>query len=110
MAHTFDTGLAKPQRTLLVEGIADALAPLRIAGGMYLKAIKQIARVVEASVRQTDDEYGVYLINNASQGADPCVLIALGDEDVTDLKAAARRVGKHAPRLATHQKAGVVSR
>lgn len=85
MAHAFDTGLAKPQRTLLVEGIATALAPLRVAGGMYLKAIKTLARVVQPTVRQTDDVYGIYLAVNASQGNDPCVLIALGDEDVVGL-------------------------
>lgn len=75
MSLTFDTGLPKPQRTMLVEAIAT-----RLLGQLtYLRAVKRIARIVRQAVGETHDFFGIDLMNNASQGNMPCVLVALGD-------------------------------
>lgn len=86
MPHTFDTGLPAAQRTMVFDAIVTALADLRRDNGMYLRGVHMIARPVEKAMRETHDEMGIYLINNASQGNFPCALVAFG-------RASKRRIG-----------------
>lgn len=79
MALAFDTGQPKAQRSLFFDAIVVALADLMRANGGYLRTVKRIARTVRAAVNETHDEFGMHLVEQASQGCMPCVLVAFGD-------------------------------
>jgi hypothetical protein len=76
MAHVFDTGLAKPMRTLIRDALVAQLAPLLKSAtpAKYLRAITTIAR----PYRGQGDEEGLGMIANALLGRAPAVAIALG--------------------------------
>lgn len=75
MAHEFDTGLARAQRTLLRDGVVSLLSGLLIANGGYLKAVIPFGGVV----RGYTDEIGLDQIKAALNGRAPAVAVALGD-------------------------------
>lgn len=81
MALRFDTGAPKAQRTQLFDAIAAALGDLyrSAAPPAYLRPTKRIARIVRPSVNETHDGFGLKLVEDASQGNMPCVLVAFGD-------------------------------
>lgn len=69
----FDTGLARPQRTLIRQHIAAALAPMLKLNGGYLHKIGVLPRPLRG---RDEDELG--LLVSAVLGRSPCVLVALG--------------------------------
>lgn len=75
MAHSFDTGLAVPQRTLLRQSAVTALARLKRANGGYLANVLPWGGVI----RGYTDDLGVDLLFTALQGQTPVVAISLGD-------------------------------
>lgn len=78
MAHAFDTGLPKPQRTQIRTAIATALAPLLYtptptpAG--YVRAIVEFA----GSVKSEDDVDGLAMLYGLLQGRAPAIAVSLG--------------------------------
>jgi hypothetical protein len=81
MAHTFDTGLPKPQRTLVRAAIVARLAPLLIGAGMYMRGIKQLPRPYHGESKGDLD--GLAMLKVELNGLAPSIGIALGDEDFT---------------------------
>lgn len=75
MAHAFDTGLTRAQRTLIRAGAVSLLAPLLRSAGGYLQAIIPWGGVV----RSYQDLEGIDLLWAAFNGRAPSVAIALGD-------------------------------
>lgn len=75
MAHAFDTGLAAPQRTLVVQGAVAALAGLKKTAGLYLEAVEQFGGVI----RSYADEEGIAELEQLLQGRAPAIAISLGD-------------------------------
>jgi phage gp37-like protein len=78
VAHEFDTGLAKPQRTRIREEIASALAgllytPTPTPAG-YLRAIVQFA----GTVKGANDADGIAMLYDVLQGRAPAVAISIG--------------------------------
>lgn len=72
-APTFDTGLSRPQRTLLRAAIATRLAPLLVANGGYLRLIRSLPRPLSGRDPEELDWF-----RKAFQGQTPCAAIALG--------------------------------
>ncbi len=75
MPHVFDTGLAKPQRTLILEGVVAALAGLKKTAGLYLEAVESFGGVI----RSYADEEGIAELELLLAGRAPAVAISLGD-------------------------------
>lgn len=75
MPHAFDTGLARPQRTLIRDGAVTLLSGLLRANGGYLQAVVPWGGVV----RSYQDDVGIEQLYEALQGRAPAVAIALGD-------------------------------
>lgn len=76
MSQQFDTGLAVAVRTAVRTAVISKLQPLLKSNGLYLRAVKKIAR----PYRGKGDEDGLILINTALQGQMPAMLVALGDQ------------------------------
>lgn len=74
MAHTFDTGLARPQRTTLRNGAVTLLAGLRRPAG-YLQAVIPWGGVV----RGFTDDLGIDQLWKALMGRAPAIAVSLGD-------------------------------
>lgn len=74
MAHAFDTSLAAPQRTVILDGALALLDRLLIANGGYLASVAPFGAVV----RSATDEVGVTMLKTALQGQLPAVAVALG--------------------------------
>lgn len=74
-APTYDTGLAKPQRTMLRAAIAARLSPLLVANGGYLRAVMSLPRPLAGS-----SEIELDWFRRAFQGQTPCIAIALGSK------------------------------
>lgn len=76
MGHTFDTGLAKPQRSLVREAVAGRLADLLKAAEppRYLAAIKYLPK----PMRGQSDEDGKAMLIEVLQGQAPAIAIAIG--------------------------------
>lgn len=76
MVHAFDTGLAKPQRTLIRAAIeaqlADLLKSARVPG--YVRSIKHLPK----TMRGHSDDDGRAMLLDALQGQAPAIAIALG--------------------------------
>jgi hypothetical protein len=81
--NVFDSGQAKPQRALLVDAIAAKVADLMRVNGRYLRLVARIARIVEKSIKETHDMFGLHLVEEASLGNMPCLLVALGHAPYT---------------------------
>jgi hypothetical protein len=75
VAHAFDTGLTRAQRTLIRAGAVTLLAPLLRSAGGYLQAVVPWGGVV----RSYQDVEGIDLLWEALGGRAPSVAIALGD-------------------------------
>lgn len=75
MAHSFDTGLSRAQRTLVRSGAVTLLAGLKLPGG-YLRAVIPWGGVV----RGFTDDMGIDLLWEALRGRAPAIAIALGDK------------------------------
>lgn len=75
MPHTFDTGLAKPLRTLIVQGAVTVLANLKKTNGLYLHAVEEFGGVI----RSYADEEGIAELEHLLQGRAPAVAISLAD-------------------------------
>lgn len=73
-AQVYDTGLLVSQRSAIRAQVIENLAPLLFSNGMYLRAIKPLARPLAGA----GDEEGLALINLALGGQAPAVLVALG--------------------------------
>lgn len=74
MAHAFDTGAAKPQRTLIQQGAIALLAGLKRPAG-YLVSVVPFG----AAVRSYRDEDGVAMVVDSIGGRAPAIAVALGD-------------------------------
>lgn len=74
MAHSFDTGLPRPQRTTLRNGAVALLSGLKRPTG-YLQAVVPWGGVVRG---YTDDE-GIDQLWRTLEGRSPAIAIALGD-------------------------------
>lgn len=89
MPHKFDTGLAKPQRTLIREAIIAKLAPLLTTANpaRYVAAIKPLPR----ALRGEGDGDGFAMLKYEVAGKAPCILVAVGrkryDSSVNPLEA-----------------------
>lgn len=103
MPLAFDTGLAKPQRTLIRDALIARLAPLKIAAGMYLASVVTIPR----PIRGDGDDLGLSELEKAAQATAPAVAIAIGGakpeggsldglEGFADVEIAIYVVSKHA--------------
>lgn len=75
MAHTFDTGLPSPFRTLIRDGATTLLSGLKKANGGYLADVVKFGSVI----RSWTDEAGIDDLFEALQGRAPCIAIAIGD-------------------------------
>lgn len=76
MALEFDTGLALAQRTVLRNAVIAKLAPLLIANGGFLKAVKSISVVVDAERTMTEPDLAE--LAAALDVGNPIVGVALG--------------------------------
>ena len=74
MAHQFDTGLAKPLRTLIRDGVVELLSGLLAPTG-YLRAVIPWGGIV----RGYTDELGIDLLWAALNGRAPAIAVGLGD-------------------------------
>jgi hypothetical protein len=74
MAHAFDTALASPQRTIILNGAITLLSGLKIANGGYLANVVPFGAVV----RSYTDEDGVNMLYEALVGQTPAIAVALG--------------------------------
>ena len=74
MAHSFDTGLASPFRTLIRSGVVSLLSGLVLPTG-YLRAVIPFGAVV----RSWTDLEGVDKIKVALTGREPAIAVAVGD-------------------------------
>ncbi len=75
MAHTFDTGLANAQRTIIRSGAVSLLSGLLKVNGGYLGAVIPWGGVIRS---YTDDD-GIDLLHTALSGRAPAIALALGD-------------------------------
>lgn len=73
MAHSFDTGIVKPQRTLIRDAIVERLSPLLRKNGRYAQAIKAHSGIVRSG---SDEELD--MIADTTHGAAPYILVAVG--------------------------------
>ncbi len=81
MAHAFDTGLARTQRTLIRDGIVELLGGLLHNDhdgelGGYLRAVIPWGGVI----RGFTDEIGIDLLWSALNGRAPAIAVCLGDK------------------------------
>jgi hypothetical protein len=76
MPHDFDSGLEKPQRTLIRAAIADRLGALLTSANppRYVTAIRFLPRIV----RGEGDSEGLAMLIEVSRGKAPAIFIALG--------------------------------
>ncbi len=76
--HTYDTGLAKPQRTLVCEKLVEKLAPLKKTAvpAMYIADLG--IKVLPRMLRGEGDEKGFSMLANAFNGQAPAIAIAVG--------------------------------
>jgi hypothetical protein len=74
MPHVFDTGLAQPQRTIIVQSAVTLLAGLKRPAG-YLNAVIDWGGVI----RSYADDEGIDELWTALQGRNPAIAISLGD-------------------------------
>lgn len=79
MAHSFDTGLSRPQRTLVREGIVQLLSGLVRANGGYVAAVLPWAGVV----RGWQDSEGIDNLLALLNGRAPAIVVGLGDGNKT---------------------------
>jgi hypothetical protein len=77
MAHAYDTGLAKPQRTLIREAVMARLALLK-KPTLYLQAVVALPLKIQGR----SDEEGISSLFEALNGAAPAVAVVLGRGDV----------------------------
>lgn len=75
MAHAFDTSLARPQRTLIRNGVVSLLGGLLRSNGGYLAAVLTWGGVV----RGYTDVDGVDEIKKRLNGRAPAIVVACGD-------------------------------
>lgn len=75
MAHTFDTGLSAPTRTLVRNAIVDALAPLLTTSGLYLRSIKPFAGTIGGA----GDDEGIDRAYEVIGTQAPAILVSAGD-------------------------------
>lgn len=75
MPHAFDTGLSRPQRTIIRAGVVDILSGLLRANGGYLSKVIPWGGVI----RGYTDEIGIDAIREALNGAAPAIAVAVGD-------------------------------
>lgn len=75
--HVFDTALAKPIRTIVMEGAIAALTPLLKTEGGYLHAVLPYGGVV----RSWTDVDGCELLYKTLEGQAPAIAVALGGRD-----------------------------
>lgn len=73
MPHVYDTGLAKPQRTLIRDAVVARLAALK-RPTMYLEAVAMIP----ARVTGRGDDAGIAEILDVLNGRAPALVVALG--------------------------------
>jgi hypothetical protein len=76
MAHTYDTGLAKAQRTLVRNAVVARLALLK-RPDLYLQAVVG----VPSRIQGRSDEDGIGALYEALNGAAPAAAVALGRGD-----------------------------
>jgi hypothetical protein len=75
MPHAFDTGLTKPQRTVIIEGAIALLAGLKRTNGLYLLAVEEFGGVI----RSFSDDEGIDELMFVLQGRAPGIALSLGD-------------------------------
>lgn len=75
MSHIFDTGLAKPHRTLLQQGAVALLSPLKRSNGGYLANVVPFG----GCVRTWTDELGISELLITVEGHTPCIAVSTGD-------------------------------
>lgn len=75
MAHAFDTGLPRAQRTLIRDGVVELLGGLLRANGGYLAAVIPWGSIV----RGYTDADGIDELKAALNGRAPAIAVALGD-------------------------------
>lgn len=75
MPHAFDTGLAAPIRTLLLDGVTTLLGGLKRANGGYLANVIPYAGVVRSYL----DGPGIEELYNALSGQAPSIAVTVGD-------------------------------
>lgn len=75
--HQFDTGLFRPQRTMVRQFLRAALGVLLKANGGYVHKIGALPRPLHGP---SEDELGLLVTAVANQT--PAILIALGDKDI----------------------------
>lgn len=78
MAHEFDTGLARAQRTLIRDGVVTLLSGLLRSNGGYLAAVIPFGGVV----RGYTDLGGIDTLKAALNGRAPSIAVGLGDRAV----------------------------
>jgi hypothetical protein len=77
MAHAYDTGLAKPQRTLIRQAVMARLALLK-KPALYLQAVAALPLKIQGR----SDEEGLGFLALALNGAAPALAVVLGRGDV----------------------------
>jgi hypothetical protein len=75
MAHAFDSGLAKPQETLLRDSAVEVIRGLHVDNGGYLRAVEPWGGLA----RSYQDETGIDLLFSELKGRAPAILVGLGD-------------------------------
>lgn len=75
MPHAFDTGLLRPQRTLIRQSVVDILAGLLRSNGGYLAKVIPYGGIV----RGWSDELGIDTLRGALQGSAPSIAVVVGD-------------------------------
>lgn len=73
MAHTFDTGISKAQRTLIRDAIVERLSSLLRRNGRYVVTIKAHAGIVRSGSEEELD-----MIADTTHGGAPYILVACG--------------------------------
>lgn len=86
MSHSFDTGAALPQRTILRRGAVELLSKLKRSAGGYLQDVKSFG----ALVRTYTDELDIELLQKAL-GATPAIGVALGTREFETLAIGGRQ-------------------
>jgi len=74
VAHAFDTGLAAPQRTLVLNGVITLLSALKLPTG-YLAAVVPFGAVI----RSYTDTDGIKMLYEALSGQTPAIAVTLGN-------------------------------
>lgn len=87
MAHSYDTGLAKPQRTLIRDAFITRLSLLKVTTGLYLQGVIALPNRIIGR----DDEIGIGQLINALGAQSPAMAVALGRGDHGEAGAPASR-------------------